>query len=43
MSYSAPFAYALNHILPDPYAPVTARTTRGMRRRRFRARRVAGS
>ena len=43
MTYTAPFAYAMNHVLPDPYAPVTARTARRQRRRRFRARRVAGS
>ena len=43
MTYTAPFVYAMKSIAPDPYAPVVARTTRRQRRRRIRARTVAGS
>ena len=43
MTYTAPFAYALKSISPDPYAPVVVRTARRRRRRRIRALRVAGS
>lgn len=43
MTYSAPFAYAAKSLTYDPYAPVVARTTRRQRRRRLRARTVAGS
>ena len=43
MTYTAPFAYAMKSIAPDPYAPVVVRTTRRRRRRRVRALHVAGS
>jgi hypothetical protein len=43
MTYTAPFTYAMKSIVPDPYAPVVARTTRRQRRRRVRALKVAGS
>ena len=43
MTYTAPFAYAMKSIAPDPYAPVVVRTTRRRRRRPERAQRVAGS
>jgi hypothetical protein len=43
MTYTAPFAYAMKSIAPDPYAPVVVRTVRRRRRRRVRALHLAGS
>jgi hypothetical protein len=43
MSYSAPFAYAIQSLGRDPYSPVVSRTTRRERRRRIRARKDARS
>jgi hypothetical protein len=42
MTYTAPFAYAMKSVAPDPYAPVVVRTTR-RRRRRVRALHLARS